>query len=146
MEIASKHGSTLSSFLINKVLPYCQENEVNVSNLNHNNISNFIALLESGKVSKSSALSSLSEIILKSKKELNIEELAKKNNLIQSDDQDFLDQIIDEVIGQSPEKVSAYKNGKKGLLGFFMGQVMGKAKGKANPKVLNEKLVRKLKP
>ncbi|MEM9549120.1 MAG: Asp-tRNA(Asn)/Glu-tRNA(Gln) amidotransferase subunit GatB [Bacteroidota bacterium] len=138
--VAKKHGSTLSSFLTNKALPYCQENNTILEDLTKENIAAFIQLLESGKVAKSAALQELSEIVLSSRDSLNIEELAKQKNLIQSDDQDFLDQIIQEVLDTNPDKVKAYKNGKKGLQGFFMGQVMGRAKGKANPKVLQQKL------
>ena len=75
---------------------------------------------------------------------LDLQSLAKEHNLIQSDDQDFLDQIIASVLTENSDKVKAYKNGKKGLLGFFMGQVMGRSKGKANPKTLNEKLAKAL--
>jgi len=140
LEIAKNHGSTLSSFLINKALPYCQENNKELSTLNNQNISDFIELLDSGKISKSAGLNTLSEKVLSSNDKLDIEVLAKENNLIQSDDQDFLDQIIQDVLSQNADKVKAYKSGKKGLLGFFMGQVMGRSKGKANPKVLTEKL------
>ena len=100
--------------------------------------------MESQKVSKSAGLNLLSPIILSSTKKLDLHSLAKEHNLIQSDDQDFLDQIINSVLIENAEKVKAYKNGKKGLLGFFMGQIMGRSKGKANPKVLNEKLAKAL--
>ena len=36
--------------------------------------------------------------------------------------------------------VQAYQKGKKGLLGFFMGEVMRNSKGKANPKATEELL------
>ena len=143
-EISKEQASTLSSFIINKALPYCQENNIEISTLNSENISSFIQLLESQKVSKSAGLNLLSPIILSSTKKLDLHSLAKEHNLIQSDDQDFLDQIINSVLIENAEKVKAYKNGKKGLLGFFMGQIMGRSKGKANPKVLNEKLAKAL--
>jgi aspartyl-tRNA(Asn)/glutamyl-tRNA(Gln) amidotransferase subunit B len=40
--------------------------------------------------------------------------------------------------------VQAYRNGKEGLLGFFVGRVMRETEGKANPKVVNERLREKL--
>ena len=139
-EIAKHYGSTLSSFFINKALPYCQENNTNISSLNIENITSFIQLLESGMISKSAGLNILSVIVLSSIEKLDLETLAQDNNLIQSDDQDFLDQIIQDVLSQNADKVKAYQSGKKGLMGFFMGQVMGRAKGKADPRVLTEKL------
>ncbi len=143
-EVAKKYGSTLSSFLINKAIPYSQENNLELSTLNNENISSFIELLEGGKISKSAGLNTLSEIVLSSGETIDLEALAEKHNLIQSDDQDFLDQIIQDVLSQNADKVKVYQNGKKGLLGFFMGQVMGRSKGKANPKVLTEKLTKAL--
>lgn len=143
-EIARTHGMTLSSFIINKVLPYCQENKIEYSALNTSNISSLVMLLDSGKISKSAGLNILSPIVLSSNENLDIAHLAKEKNLIQSEDQDFLDEIITKVLSENQDKVKAFKNGKKGLLGFFMGQVMGKSKGKANPKILNTKLIKAL--
>lgn len=140
-ESIKQHSTTLSSFIINKAIPFCQEHKIEISTLNTPNISAFIQLLESGKVSKSAALNTLSPIVLSSQEVIDIENLAVNHNLVQSDDQDFLDQIIKSVLSENQDKVKAYKTGKKGLLGFFMGQIMGRAKGKANPKILNEKLL-----
>lgn len=144
IDISKNQASTLSSFMINKVLPYCHENKKDLTELHSKNIGSFINLLDSGKISKSAGLNTLSDLILSSDKYMDMEALAKEKNLIQSDDQDFLDQIIQEVIAQNADKVKAYQNGKNGLLGFFMGQIMGRAKGKANPKVLTEKLTKAL--
>jgi len=134
----------LADFIINKALPYCGTEHKNLSDLNQNNIRSLIQLIASGKVAKSAALTKLSEPTLAAVEDIDIHALATELNLIQSDDQDFLDKIIAEVLSQNEGKVKAYRGGKKGLLGFFMGQVMGRSKGKANPKVLNEKLIKTL--
>jgi aspartyl-tRNA(Asn)/glutamyl-tRNA(Gln) amidotransferase subunit B len=55
-----------------------------------------------------------------------------------------LDPIIDELIAANPGQAEAYRGGKDGLLGFFVGQVMKATGGKANPKVVNERLREKL--
>ena len=36
---------------------------------------------------------------------------------------DVISTLIEKVLMQNPDKVKEYQNGKKGLLGFFMGQV-----------------------
>ena len=36
------------------------------------------------------------------------------------------------------KKVTEYKEGKKGLIGLFMGEVMKLSKGKADPKLANQ--------
>ncbi len=55
-----------------------------------------------------------------------------------------LDPIIDRVLAANEQQVQAYRGGKEGLLGFFVGQVMRETKGKANAKVVSERLREKL--
>ena len=144
-DLPAESYSTLASLITNQILPCIGENNIRISELNISNISEFITLIDSGTVSKSAALNVLSTKVIKATSTpLDIDQLAQDHNLIQSDDQDFLDVIIEEVLAQHTDKVKAYQGGKKGLLGFFMGQIMGRSKGKANPEVLNKKLVKAL--
>jgi aspartyl-tRNA(Asn)/glutamyl-tRNA(Gln) amidotransferase subunit B len=55
-----------------------------------------------------------------------------------------LDPVIDRILASNEQQVEAYRGGKEGLLGFFVGQVMKETGGKANPKVVNERLREKL--
>jgi aspartyl-tRNA(Asn)/glutamyl-tRNA(Gln) amidotransferase subunit B len=55
-----------------------------------------------------------------------------------------LDPVIDWVLSENEQQVAAYRGGKEGLLGFFVGQVMKETGGKANPKVVNDRLREKL--
>jgi aspartyl-tRNA(Asn)/glutamyl-tRNA(Gln) amidotransferase subunit B len=52
--------------------------------------------------------------------------------------------LVDRILEANPGQVAAYKGGKQGLLGFFVGQVMKETQGKADPKVVNELLRQKL--
>lgn len=70
--------------------------------------------------------------------------LAEEMNLVQVSDSGFLDPIIDEVIEVNPDEVKRYKEGKKALIGFFIGEVMKRSKGKANPKLVREGISKKL--
>ena len=71
-------------------------------------------------------------------------EVAQQLNVIQDSNQDAILPIIDEVIKEFPLKVEEYKNGKKGIVGMFMGEVMKRSKGKADPKVANALITKKL--
>jgi aspartyl-tRNA(Asn)/glutamyl-tRNA(Gln) amidotransferase subunit B len=55
-----------------------------------------------------------------------------------------LDPLIERILAANPGQVAAYRDGKEGLLGFFVGQAMKETGGKANPKVLNELIREKL--
>ena len=54
------------------------------------------------------------------------------------DDAAALGAIIDAIIAANPGQAAAFRGGKEGLLGFFVGQVMKETGGKASPKVVNE--------
>ncbi len=49
-----------------------------------------------------------------------------------------LDPVIDAIIAANPGQVAAYRGGKDGLLGFFVGQVMKETGGQADPRVVSE--------
>ena len=53
--------------------------------------------------------------------------------------------LIDEILAANAGQVAAYRSGKEGLLGFFVGQVMKQTGGKADPRAVNELLREKLK-
>jgi Asp-tRNA(Asn)/Glu-tRNA(Gln) amidotransferase B subunit len=55
-----------------------------------------------------------------------------------------LEPLVDRILADSPGQVAAYKGGKQGLLGYFVGQVMKETQGKADPKIVNEILRSKL--
>lgn len=55
-----------------------------------------------------------------------------------------LEKVIDEVIAANPKQVDQYRNGKKTVAGFFVGQVMRATQGHANPALVNELLTKKL--
>jgi aspartyl-tRNA(Asn)/glutamyl-tRNA(Gln) amidotransferase subunit B len=55
-----------------------------------------------------------------------------------------LEPLVERILAESPGQVAAYKGGKQGLLGYFVGQVMKETQGKADPKAVNELLRSKL--
>ena len=60
-------------------------------------------------------------------------ELAKEMDLIQEGDEDAIMKDVDAALDKYPDKVKDFHQGKKGLLGMFMGEVMKSSKGKADP-------------
>ncbi|HET9460564.1 MAG TPA: Asp-tRNA(Asn)/Glu-tRNA(Gln) amidotransferase subunit GatB [Gaiellaceae bacterium] len=55
-----------------------------------------------------------------------------------------LEPIVDSILAANPGQVEAYRGGKEGLLGFFVGQVMKETQGKANARVVSELVRSKL--
>jgi len=98
-----------------------------------------IELIMTEKLSSSAAQQRLFPALLQQPNE-NPEQLATKLNLIQSQDDNFLDQLIADALEKHADKIPIYRNGKKGLFGVFMSEVIKGSKGKANPKIATEKL------
>jgi aspartyl-tRNA(Asn)/glutamyl-tRNA(Gln) amidotransferase subunit B len=72
------------------------------------------------------------------------EDLAKEMNLLQVSETGFIEPIVDDVIDKHPDEVERYQEGKKGLIGFFIGQVMQRSQGKANPNMVRKLLTERL--
>lgn len=136
----SKLYKPAANLFINKFLPSIHAHERNFVQLmlHHQQWREMLELIESEKVSASAAYTKLYPSILETPSVLaSVLAMAEQMNMIQSSDSDFLEQIVQEVMAQNAEKVSEYRKGKKGLIGFFMGEVMKLSKGKAEPKTTN---------
>ncbi|MDQ3122535.1 MAG: Asp-tRNA(Asn)/Glu-tRNA(Gln) amidotransferase subunit GatB [Actinomycetota bacterium] len=59
-------------------------------------------------------------------------------------DEAELEPVVARVLEANPGQVEAYRSGKDGLLGFFVGQVLKETEGKANPRVVSELIRSKL--
>ncbi|MBP6397608.1 MAG: Asp-tRNA(Asn)/Glu-tRNA(Gln) amidotransferase subunit GatB [Saprospiraceae bacterium] len=113
----------LSSMIVNKILPFAENQDMELSEvLSPSQIAEVITLFNSGKVGKSDVLSVLLPALMKSP-QTNVSELALSLNLVISVETSDLMPLIEQVLTLNPDKVKEYQNGKKGLLGFFMGHV-----------------------
>lgn len=63
-------------------------------------------------------------------------QIVEKRGLKQVNDSNALSPTVANIIAANPDKASAYRNGKTGLLGFFIGQVMRETRGAANPQLV----------
>ena len=55
-----------------------------------------------------------------------------------------LEPVVDAILAANPGQVEAYRGGKQGLLGFFVGQVMKETQGSADARVVSELVRAKL--
>ncbi len=70
--------------------------------------------------------------------------IVEEKGLKQITDTGAIEAIVDDLIANNEGQVNAYRGGKTGLLGWFVGQVMKQTQGKANPGVVNQLLKSKL--
>lgn len=72
------------------------------------------------------------------------EKIVEEKGLKQVTDSSAIEAIVDKVIANNADKVAAFKGGKTGLMGWFIGQVIKESQGKANPQMVNDLVVKKL--
>lgn len=102
-----------------------------------------IRLVESNQVSFSSAAQRLLPALTENS-QARPDALAKELGILLDTDSNALEKVIAEVVREFPLKVEAYKEGKKGIVAMFMGEVMKRTGGKADPRKANELILKKL--
>ncbi|NJB84946.1 aspartyl-tRNA(Asn)/glutamyl-tRNA(Gln) amidotransferase subunit B [Lewinella marina] len=126
---ASPAVPELAKLWVNRVLPHTQDAEPALTPARFAALQQLIA---EGKVSAANAASRLLPDLLDTPGDPG--ERATALGLIQNTDINFLSDIAREVVQANPQKAAAYRKGKKGLIGFFMGEVMKKSGGAAEPR------------
>jgi aspartyl-tRNA(Asn)/glutamyl-tRNA(Gln) amidotransferase subunit B len=133
----------VSNVVLTEVLRVLNERSIDIRSfpISPEKLGGLITLREDDKIN-SSAMTEIFDAMLEVDK--SAEELAKEMNLLQVSDTGFIEPIVDEVIEGHPDEVARYRDGKKGLIGFFIGQVMQRSQGKANPNLVRELISEKL--
>ncbi|WP_020401752.1 Asp-tRNA(Asn)/Glu-tRNA(Gln) amidotransferase subunit GatB [Gracilimonas tropica] len=144
-EVANNLGNpkAASNIVLSEVLRVLNEQSIDIRDftISAQRVSDLVKLKEDDKIN-SSAMQQIFNAMLKEDKEP--EELAKEMNLIQVSDSGFLEPIVDKIIEDNPDEVARYRDGKKQLIGFFIGQAMKASQGKANPKLVKDLITKKL--
>ena len=140
----TKNYKAAANFLNGSIKSYLNENAISIQSfsLNPKNIAELIDLIDSNIISNTIATSKVLPEMLATNKTAS--KIAHDNNWIQESNTNMLDEYITEVINKYPDKVKEYQQGKKGLLGLFMGEVMKLSKGKADPKLTSQLITKKL--
>jgi len=135
----------LANLIINRLFSWCQDQGMGLGELEVTaaQLVAFQQMIDDGKVSNSVAYQRVFPAWMENPGQPPLT-VAEQLNLIQTSDTDYLEQLARETLDKFPDKVAAYRKGKKGLLGFFMGQLMRASKGKADPKVGNAILAKLL--
>ena len=132
----TKNYKAASNWIMGTIKSYLNDNHLEIEQLTitPEKLAQLINLVDEGKVSTSTASQQIFPVMVTDTSASPLQ-IAEAKNLIQQSNTDTLQSLIDEVLAANPAKVKEYKNGKKGLLGMFMGDIMKKSKGSADPKV-----------
>lgn len=141
----TSHYKAASNWVMGPVKSYLNELKVGIDQfpVSAKTLAALIELVEHRKVSFSVASQQIYPVLLQTP-EKDPETIAETLGLLHERDSAQLEAWVDEVLAAFPDKVEAYKGGKKGLLGMFMGEVMKKSGNKVDPKEANDLLREKL--
>lgn len=135
------HKKTVSNWLMGPVKSHLNEHAIGIDEfpISAENLLALVDLIEEGKVNHSAASQKIFPALLEENNKGPLD-IAQNMGLIQNSDTGSLQPLIDEVLVSMPDKVDAYKKGKKGLIGLFMGEVMKRTNGGIDPKTINQML------
>ncbi len=127
----------ISNFMLTEVLRYLNRDgkDIYETNLTSQNLAQLLQLVEKGLISMTIAKQVFPEVY---EKGIEPKKIIEERGLIQESSEDKLKSVCEEVLKENPKEVEKYKAGKKGIIGFFVGQVLKKTQGKANPKIVNK--------
>ncbi len=104
------------------------------------NFAELIEMVSDDKISSRGAKDILAMIVIEDNSPMAI---AQAQNLLQSNDEGALKEIVQKIIDANPIVVATYKGGKENAIMSLVGQVMKESKGSANPQIV-QKLLKEL--
>lgn len=136
---AAEHGNagSVANWLIHEMRPALSDGTLAESKVSAHAVAELVSLLTEKTISSRIAKDVFSEMLISGDRPADIIEA---KNLSQISDKDALGELIQGVIDQHTDRVDAYRSGKTGLIGFFVGQVMQASSGKANPQLVKQML------
>ncbi|MEZ0344803.1 MAG: Asp-tRNA(Asn)/Glu-tRNA(Gln) amidotransferase subunit GatB [Caldimicrobium sp.] len=128
----------ISNFILTEVLRYLNRDNIDITEtkLKPSMLAELLELVEKEVISITLAKQKIFPEVYE--RGISPKKVVEEKGLIQESSEELLRSLCEEVLRENPGEVERYKAGKKGLLGFFVGQVMKKTQGKANPKVVNK--------
>ena len=128
-----------ANWMMGEVKSYLNQHAVHIEDfaLKPESLAALMKLVEKGIVSRSVAAQTIFPLMIQNP-EKDPQQIAEEHNLVQKNDDAWLEALAQQALEMYPEKVKVYKAGNKGLLGLFMGEVMKLSERKANPKAASD--------
>ncbi|MCI0406550.1 MAG: Asp-tRNA(Asn)/Glu-tRNA(Gln) amidotransferase subunit GatB, partial [candidate division Zixibacteria bacterium] len=129
------NSKTVANWITGEVFRFLKEKKISLGEFKVTSVelAALLKKLDSGSLSSNMAKEVLGEMVETGKP---VEAVVKEKGLVQESDEAVLDGWVREVIAAFPKQTVSYKDGKKQLLGFFVGETVKKSGGKANPKLV----------
>ncbi len=134
-----------ANWLLGPVKSHLNDSQTDIKNfiLPAEKIAGLIQLVDEGKINFSNASTKIFNELLNNTEKQPLQ-IATALNLLQESNSSSVEAWVDDAIAKMPDKVAAYKSGKKGLIGLFAGEVKKLSNGKADMQMVNKLLSEKL--
>ncbi|HEY58150.1 MAG TPA: Asp-tRNA(Asn)/Glu-tRNA(Gln) amidotransferase subunit GatB [Anaerolineae bacterium] len=132
----------VSNWVINEVLRLLNERGLTAAALRvkPEHLARIIQLVDAGTVNTSTGKALVEKVQDTGKAP---DRIVEEEGLAQVSDEGALRAICEQIVANNPDEVAKYRDGKTGLIGWFVGQVMRETRGKANPKEV-QRILREL--
>ena len=141
----TSHSKAAANWLLGPLKYYCNENNISITSfpLSYEIIADLINITESGLVNFNNAGTKILQSLITHPSNTPLQ-AASGLGVLQESNSAAVEDWVNEVIASMPSKIIEYKNGKKGLLGLFAGEVKKISRGKADMQLVNKILSEKL--
>ena len=128
----SEGAASIAGWLVNDVARLIgSEAEADLDRLGPAALAGLVRAVDTGDLSHRQGRTVLAALLTRGGL---FEEARAAADLAEIDDEGTLRTMLEGLVEQFPDKAAAFRNGRAGLLGFFVGQVMRQTRGKADPK------------
>lgn len=129
----------VSNWVMNDVLRLIREQDTSAGELGllPDDLAEIISMVEGGQISSSVGKDLLDQVRGSDRKP---SQIVKEEGLAQVSDADELGALAAQILEANPDQAAAYRGGKTGLMGWFVGQMMKETGGQADPKAAKEVL------
>lgn len=140
------HSKAAANWVLNPIRNKLAEQELTSEDLHMEPaaLAALINAIESKKTTHGMAVQKVLPVLFE-QGSLNIGRFLEEQNLLLTDNKGEVEAWVQAVLDKHPQKVAEFRKGKKGLIGFFVGEAMRMARGKADAQLITEKFTEKLK-
>ena len=135
------NAGAIAKWMINDVFREVKDRTWSEIPFRPKQLSSLVDLVERGAISATTAKEVLAEMATSG---ADPERIVEQKGLAQISDAETIAPIVQQIVAGNSDKADAYRAGRTGLLGFFVGQVMAKTGGRANPEVVKRIVEREL--
>ena len=127
-------AGAIASWVVNEVAGLSADHDAGTARLDPAALAALSRAVDEGSLSRRQGRAVLSALLDKGG---TFEQVRASLDLDEIADEGVLGPLLGEIVRENPEKAAAYRNGRTGLLGFFVGEAMKRSGGKADPRAVS---------